>query len=108
MESYTSADIPATINFQNQIIPLQDEYKKSIFSGEHSEKEMFHNYRIGWMSFDEKCQFIYEIKLRKLCWDIIEEHNSSDLKHIDLKNYQRFKDLVFDALFKTSEFLERP
>jgi hypothetical protein len=106
MPEYNSSDIPATIKLKEGLKPLQEEYRTALMSGQHPEKELINSFYIGAMSFNQKCQHIYEVKLSKLCWDIIEEHNKTYLNHIDLLEYKRFKDLVWDAIFKTRDFLE--
>ena len=108
MDTYYSSDIPATIDLQNKLKTIQEEYKNALKNREHPEKELIHNFHIGYMSFEEKCQTIYENKVRNLCWNIIGEHKNSEYSHINLIDYPRFKELVYNAIFKTVEFLDTP
>ncbi len=100
------ADIPATLNFQKNLIPLQEEYKMALKTGEHPDKNFDNNFQLNSLYFEHKCQVIYEHKVRDLSWKIIEEHRKSLQSKIDLLNYPRFKDLVWDALYQTRSFLE--
>ena len=97
-----AADIPSTIKFQEELGKLQKEYKTALETGEHPEKELMLHPEIVCGYYDTKCRDIYEIKLNRLVWKIVKEH---DNPKIDLLNYQHFKDLVWDALYKTGTFL---
>jgi hypothetical protein len=106
MSDYNPADIPATIKFQNDIKPLQEEYRNCLKTGVHTDKELSIDSFIVGHYFSKQCEIIYEIKLNLLRQDIIEYHKNSPMSHIDLINYPRFKELLWDAYFKTHSFLE--
>ena len=104
MEDYDPRDIIATIKLKNGLIKIQDEFKTAIRTGEHLDV----NLTSSDSYFYQRCEDIYHIKIKNLCWDIIEEHNKSDFNHINLLEYPKFKELLWNALFKTRDFLEKP
>lgn len=108
MSDYNSADIHATEKFQIDVKPLQEEYKNSVKTGAHTDKEMSTASFIVGHYFSKQCEIIYEIKLNRLCRDIIEYHKSSPTSHIDLIDYPRFNELLWNARYKTYTFLETP
>ena len=104
MENYDSRDIIATIKLKNGLVEIQDEFKNAIKTGEHPNG----NLTSSDSYFYQRCEDIYHIKLKNLCWDIIEEHNKSNFNHINLLEYPKFREILWDALFKTRGFLEKP
>lgn len=106
MSDYYPADIPATEKFQIEVKPLQEEYKTALKKGVHLDKEMSTASFIVGNYFSKQCEIIYEIKLNQLSRDIIEYHKNSAMSHIDLINYPRFKELLWNARYKTYTFLE--
>ena len=104
MENYDSRDIIATIKLKNGLVEIQDEFKNAIKTGEHPNR----NLTSSDSYFYQRCEDIYHIKLKNLCWDIIEEHNKSNFNHINLLEYPKFREILWDALFKTRDFLEKP
>ena len=104
MENYDSRDIIATVKFKDKLSKIQDEFKVAIKTGVHPEGDLISSDTY----YYQRCEDIYLIKLKNLCWDIIEEHHKSDFNHIDLLKYPKFRELLWDALFKTREFLEKP
>ena len=106
MYTYNPADIPATSRFQTDVLILQDEYKNSLKSGIHTDKELAFNPTIVGHYFSKQCEIIYETKLIALCKSIIEEHKLSNMSHINLIYYPRFNELFNKALYETHDFLE--
>ena len=104
MENYDSRDIIATIKLKNGLVEIQDEFKNAIKTGEHPNG----NLTSSDSYFYQRCEDIYNIKLKNLCLDIIEEHNKSNFNHINLLEYPKFKELLWNAIFKTRDFLEKP
>ena len=104
MENYDPRDIIATTKLKNGLVEIQDEFKTAIKTGEHPNGKLtsLDSY------FHQRCEDIYHIKLKNLCWDIIEEHNKSNFNHINLLEYPKFREILWDALFKTRDFLEKP
>ncbi|HSD08285.1 hypothetical protein [Flavobacterium sp.] len=106
MSDYNPADIPATEKFQTEVKLLQEEYKTSLKTGEHVDKQFETIPLIVGNYFGKQCEIIYETKLNQLCREIIEFHKNSSMSHIDLIEYPRFKELLWDARYKTHTFLE--
>ena len=104
MEDYDPRDIIATIKLKNGLVEIQDEFKNAIKTGEHPNG----NLTSSDSYFYQRCEDIYHIKLKNLCWDIIEEHNKSNFNHINLLEYPKFREILWDALFKTRGFLGKP
>jgi len=104
MNKTNPSDIPATLKFQKEVIKFQEEYKKAIIEKCHPDKEKLNLPLLLGMFFEEKCEIIYQHKVHNLCKEIIEENRNSS--KINLIENKRFKELVWDALFKTHKFLE--
>ena len=94
-------DIPATIKLQQEILILQEEYKTALIKKKHPDKNLIYSFELSGNYFEDKCQIIYESKLRRVCLNIIDEHKKSKQSFINLLEYPIFKDLVFNALFET-------
>lgn len=101
-----SIDIPAITDFQKGIVPLQLEYKTALKTRIHPDKDFDKAYQLNFLSFDHKCQVVYEHKIRELSWKIIEAHRESKQSYIDLINYPKFKDLVYASIWQTYTFLD--
>lgn len=106
MSDYNPADIPATINFVKKLKPIQEEYKNAIRNGKHPTKENLNIDNLSFEYFEAACREIYENKVKELSLFIIKEHRESHFAYIDLKEYDRFQNLVLNAINNTREFLD--
>jgi hypothetical protein len=106
MTDYNPADIPATLEFQKEVLLLQEEYRTALKDGIYPDKSFDKMYFLNYMYFTEKCHYIYISKISTLIDKIVEKHKKSNLSHIDLNNYKRFIELVTETGSNLHDILE--
>lgn len=87
-------------NLQKDLLPLKDEYKNSLLSDKHLDENFSNNF-LGYYH-NHKCQIIYELKVNGVFSEYIQKYQGK----VDLINNLEFKDLHFNSIYKTHDFLE--
>lgn len=85
---------------EKDILPYKKEYKDSLNLSEHLDTNFKNDFKEYFYS--QKCQFIYEYKVNKVFNNYINFYKD----RIDLINHKDFKELHFNSIFKTNDFLE--
>lgn len=96
MSNYNPADIPATLEFQREVLLLQEEYRTALKKGKYSDSEKYlleTAFELG----SDKVKAIYLLKVNELLEHIKVKHdlNSSLNKAIKV----RFNELYINATF---------
>ena len=81
------------------IIPFEKEYRESLALSNHLD-DKFKNYFTECF-YSQKCQFIYEHKVN----NVFNKYLNAYKDNIDLINHKDFKELHFNSIFKTHDFL---
>jgi hypothetical protein len=106
MSDNNQNEIPATIEFQKEILEIQEEYRTALRERVHPDKSFDNNLFFNCMYFTDKCHSIYIIKIHQLIEKVTKKHQESYLKHIDLNTYKRFNDLISETITNLHDILE--
>lgn len=105
MQDYNPSDTPPTIDFQNKLKIIQEEYKEAYKSRVHKDVGLFNHFELYGCDFNRKCELIYNHKVLTLVVDII-----NDEKHKDwiIKPFVkiRLNEIASEAIIHTHRFLE--
>ena len=86
-------------NIEKELLPIKNEYKNCLSLEQHTDEDFKYSFLGAHHSY--KCFSIYQHKVSVVFHKYIETYKGK----IDLINHLEFKDLHFNSIYKTHDFL---
>lgn len=102
MKNQIPSDIPPTIELQKQLEKCKNLYIDCLVNNNPVDIITNVNPKNNIYNKIDNCDYIYKENLKQIVKQILEDPK---FKKYDLLNYPRFKELIWDAENKTSDFL---